>query len=157
MNTPTTVYLVRHAKAGERRVWDRADEERPLSKTGWKQARAVADRLESKHTTRLVSSAYVRCVQTLEPLGEISSTEVEVDERLSEGGDFEPVLELLNEVPDGAVLCSHGDIIPAVIEALRRRGMELQAEPDWRKGTIWVLKRKNSKVTKGKVWSPSRR
>jgi 8-oxo-dGTP diphosphatase len=157
MNTPATVYLVRHAKAGERRVWDRADEERPLSKTGWKQARAVADRLESKHTTRLVSSAYVRCVQTLEPLGEISSTEVEVDERLSEGGDFEPVLELLNEVPDGAVLCSHGDIIPAVIEALRRRGMELQAEPDWRKGTIWVLKRKNSKVTKGKVWSPSRR
>ena len=156
MSRPATVYFVRHAKAGERRVWEGADQERPLSKTGWKQARAVARRLRSKNITRLVSSEYVRCVQTLEPLAEINSTEVEVDTRLSEGGDFEPVLDLLNEVPDGAVLCSHGDIIPAVIEALHRRGMELQAEPDWRKGTIWVLKRKNSKVTKGKVWSPSR-
>ena len=156
MDTSATVYLVRHAKAGERRVWDGDDEDRPLSKTGWKQARAVADRLEPRHTTRLVSSAYVRCVQTLEPLGEVSSTAVEVDERLSEGGDFEPVLELIREVPDGTVLCSHGDIIPAVIQALHRRGMELQCKPDWRKGTIWVLRRKKTMVTKGKVWSPSR-
>ena len=155
MSKSSTVYFVRHAKAGERRVWDGADEDRPLSKTGWKQARAVAERLESKHTSRLISSAYVRCVQTLEPLGKITSTEVEVDERLSEGGSFEPVLDLIEEVPDGTVLCSHGDMIPPTIVALHRRGMELQSAPDWRKGTIWVLKRKKSRVTKGKVWTPS--
>lgn len=156
MSKAATVYLVRHAKAGERRVWDGDDEDRPLSKTGWKQARAVAGRLRSKNTTRLVSSPYLRCIQTLEPLGELSSAEVEVDERLAEGADFEPVLDLITEVPDGTVLCSHGDLIPPVIQALHRRGMELQAEPDWRKGTIWVLTRTTSMVAKGKVWSPSR-
>jgi len=155
MTTPSTVYLVRHAKAGERRVWDGDDQARPLSKTGWKQAVAVAARLASKHTSRLVSSPYVRCVQTLEPLGERSGCTVEVDERLTEGRYFEPILELIDEVPDGSVLCSHGDLIPAVIQALHRRGMELQTEPNWSKGTIWVLRRKKGRVTKGKVWSPS--
>ena len=155
MDTSATVYLVRHAKAGERRVWDGDDEDRPLSKTGWKQARAVADRLEPRHTTRLVSSAYVRCVQTLEPLGELLGQTVETDPRLFEDEPFEPVLEMLGEVPDGSVLCSHGDIIPAVIRALHRRGMEVDTPADWRKGSIWVLKRKGDRITRGKVWPPA--
>jgi len=67
---------------------------------------------------------------------------------------FEPVLDLLGEVGSGAVLCSHGDIVPDVIHALARRGMELQTTPDWRKATIWVLKRKGDRITKGKVWPP---
>ena len=150
-----TVFLVRHAKAGERRSWTGEDHERPLSKTGWKQAAAVADRLTKKGSGRLISSPYARCVQTLEPLAAIHGSDVEVDSRLGEGGDFEPVMALINDVPDGSVLCSHGDIIPAVIQALHRRGMELQTPPDWRKASIWVLRRKDSRITKGKVWIPT--
>ena len=52
------------------------------------------------------------------------------------------------------MLCSHGDIVPDVIQALARRGMEVQSTPDWRKGSIWVLKRKGDRITKGKVWPP---
>jgi 8-oxo-dGTP diphosphatase len=78
----------------------------------------------------------------------------EAERRLAEGEPFEPVLELLGEVATGAVLCSHGDIVPAVIQALARRGMEVETRPDWRKGTIWVLKRKGDRITKGKVWPP---
>lgn len=150
-----TVFLVRHAKAGERRGWVQEDHKRPLSKTGWKQAGAVADRLTKKGKGVLIASPYVRCVQTLEPLAAIRGSEVTVDSRLQEGGNFEPVLELIDEVPDGSVLCSHGDIIPAVIQALHRRGMELQTPPDWRKASIWVLRRKDSRITKGKVWIPT--
>jgi hypothetical protein len=32
--------------------------------------------------------------------------------------------------------------------------MELQSDADWRKGTVWVLKRKGDRITKGKVWAP---
>jgi phosphohistidine phosphatase SixA len=152
--TPSVLYFVRHAKAGERRVWTGADIDRPLSKTGWKQSRALAKRLAKHDASALYSSPYVRCVQTLEPLGELLDEKVRMEPRLLEGEPFEPVLDLIAEVADGSVLCSHGDIIPDVIKALHRRGMEVQTPPDWRKASVWVLRRKGSRVTKGKVWPP---
>jgi 8-oxo-dGTP diphosphatase len=154
MSNADIIYLVRHAKAGERRVWEGDDEARPLSKHGWRQSEAIAERLAKKGTTSLYSSPYVRCMQTLQPLGQRLGVEIDTERRLSEGEPFEPVLELLGEVATGAVLCSHGDIVPAVIQALARRGMEVETRPDWRKGTIWVLKRKGDRITKGKVWPP---
>jgi 8-oxo-dGTP diphosphatase len=146
------IYFVRHAKAGERRVWDGDDVDRPLSKTGWKQSSAVARRLAKKNITALYASPYVRCMQTLEPLGNLTGLDVRAEQRLFEDEPFEPVLDLLNEVEDGAVLCSHGDIIPAVIEALVRRGMHVETPADWSKASVWVLHRKGSRITKGKVW-----
>ena len=76
------------------------------------------------------------------------------DERLLEGAGFEGALELLAEVADGAVLCSHGDVIPETLQALVRRGMEVKTAPDWRKGTVWVLKRNDGRITSGTVWPP---
>lgn len=154
MSSSEVIYLVRHAKAGERRIWDDDDEARPLSKKGWRQATAVSKRLAGKDASSLYSSPYVRCIQTLEPLAEQLDLRVEIDDRLKEDHAFEGVLELIAEVRSGAVLCSHGDMIPATIEALVRRGMEVQGPPDWRKATVWVLKRKGDKITKGKVWPP---
>ncbi len=154
MSNADVIYLVRHAKAGERRVWEGDDEARPLSKLGWKQSEAIAKRLASKGVSSLYSSPYLRCVQTLEPLAERLGIEIQSDPRLYEGAPFEPVLDLLGEVRTGAVLCSHGDLIPDTIQALARRGMEVQTSPDWRKASIWVLKRKGDRITKGKVWPP---
>lgn len=154
MGRSAVIYLVRHAKAGERRVWDGPDVERPLSKTGWKQSNAVARRLAKRNVTALYASPYVRCVQTLEPLGEMMGLKVQPEQRLFEDEPFEPVLDLINEVEDGAVLCSHGDIIPATIKALVRRGMQVETPPDWGKASVWVLKRKADRITKGKVWPP---
>ncbi len=154
----STIYLVRHAKAGERRRWNDDDMLRPLSKAGREQADAIAERLSRRKPSLLVSSPYVRCVQTLEPLASHMGREVTIDQRLCEDEPFEPVLELLSEVPSGAVLCSHGDIIPATIAALARRGMEIQSSPDWRKASTWVLKRaKSGVIAKGKVWPPPQR
>jgi phosphohistidine phosphatase SixA len=154
MTDRATVYLVRHAKAGERRGFSEPDELRPLSNAGRKQATAIADRLEPKAAGKLLASPFLRCIQTLEALAERLGAGVDTDIRLAEGGAFESVLELLHEVPDGSVLCSHGDVIPATIQALHRRGMELQTPPDWHKSTIWVLRRKDARFTKGKVWRP---
>lgn len=154
VSSSTVIYFVRHAKAGERRIWDGDDELRPLSKHGWKQAERVGKRLAGKRASSLYSSSYVRCVQTLEPLAGRLGVDIIQDRRLYEGEPFEPVLELLTEVANGAVLCSHGDIIPDVIQALIRRGMEVQSPADWRKASTWVLRRKGDRIIKGKVWPP---
>ena len=77
------LYLVRHAKAGERRLWTADDLDRPLSKKGWKQADLVGKRLAKLGPSTLLSSAYVRCIQTLEPLAERIGQPVEIDERLT--------------------------------------------------------------------------
>ena len=140
------LYLVRHAKAGERRLWNGDDIDRPLSKKGWKQARAVSKKLADAKVTALCSSPYVRCVQTLEPLGERFGLPVDIEQRLCEHEPFEPVLDLLAEAPNGMVMCSHGDIIPATMAALERRGTKFQTPPDWRKASIWVLKRNKKGV-----------
>jgi 8-oxo-dGTP diphosphatase len=151
-----TIYLVRHAKAGERRLWTDDDVARPLSKKGWRQSKVVAKRLAGHGANSLYSSSYVRCVQTLEPLSDLIGVDVEIDPRLFEDEPFEPVLEMLAEVADGAVLCSHGDIIPATIQALQRRGMVIETPADWGKASVWVLRRQGDRFTKGKVWPAPR-
>lgn len=149
------LYLVRHAKAGERRLWTDDDLERPLSKKGWKQSELLAERLAKARPPQLLSSPYVRCVQTLEPLSELIDQPIEIDERLCEDEPFEPVLELLAEVPDGTVMSTHGDIIPATVQALVRRGMSINTPPDWRKAAVWVLRRnKKGEIVHAKVWPP---
>lgn len=149
------LYLVRHAKAGERRLWTGDDIDRPLSKKGWKQAGAIAERLIGLGTSVTVSSPYVRCVQTLEPLATRLGVEVGVDQRLREDEPFEPLLDLLAEAPAHAVLCSHGDIIPAAIQALERSGTAVRTPVDWRKASVWVLKRNTKcQIVSATVWPP---
>ena len=149
------LYVVRHAKAGERRLWEGNDLDRPLSKKGWKQSHAVAKRLAKLEPTALLSSEYVRCIQTLEPLGHRLGRPVTIEPRLTEDEPVGPVLQLLAEAPDGAVLCSHGDIIPATIAALCDHGTKLRTPTDWRKASVWVLKRdKKGRIVTATVWPP---
>lgn len=148
------LYLVRHAKAGSRRDWEGDDEARPLSKAGWRQAEALADRLEQLAPPVLLSSPYLRCVQTLKPLSRRLKLKVDKADCLAEGDAFEPVLDLLAHVPDGAVLCSHGDIIPATMDALVRRGTEITTPPDWRKGSVWELQRTKEGIVSAACWPP---
>jgi 8-oxo-dGTP diphosphatase len=150
-----TIFVVRHAKAGQRSAWEGDDELRPLSGKGHKQTAVLTERLLAEQPTRLVSSPYVRCRETLEPIALLLDMTVELDDRLAEGGVFENTLALLDEMPDGAVLCSHGDIIPDLINALVRRGMRVHDEPDWRKASVWALERDTSgAVSDAHVWPP---
>ncbi len=126
-----------------------------MSKAGWQQARKLGKRLGPVGSTNLVSSPYVRCVQTLEPLAERTGLPIGIDDRLSEGAAFQGVLVLLDELADGAVLCSHGDVIPETIDALVRRGLHIRSAPDWRKASVWLLERnKHGAFTRAVVWGP---
>lgn len=149
------LYLVRHAKAGERRLWKGDDIDRPLSRQGWKQSDLLAKRLSKLEPSTLLSSPYVRCVQTLEPLADRIGAQVEIDARLAEDEPLDPVLELLADAPDGTVLCSHGDIIPAAIQRLATSGTDIRTPTDWRKATVWVLKRdRRGKIVHATVRPP---
>ena len=149
-----SLFLVRHAKAGKRKEWDGDDTLRPLDKIGRLQAEAIALRLMGKSPGDLYSSRYLRCVQTLEPLAERLGTTVAVNDHLTEGADWRETIEWMTALDDGSVLCSHGDVIPDVIAALERRGMDIAGDPDWRKATVWVLERNGGDFVKAKVWSP---
>jgi 8-oxo-dGTP diphosphatase len=132
-----SVFLVRHAHAGDRDDWEGDDRLRPLSKKGWRQARGIAAQLEPLGVRRLISSPYVRCVQTLEPLAERLGLEIEKDDRLAEGAGLE-ALDLVREAGEGAALCTHGDICADVLGHLAGQSVvrgALEAE----KGSTWVL------------------
>lgn len=149
------VHLVRHAKAGQRDRWEGDDRLRPLTKNGWRQAEAIADHLAARGASVLLTSPYLRCRQTLEPLARLLDVVIVDDERLEEGQSFGPVIDLLATVADGAVLCSHGDLIPETIAALQRRGCEIQGSADWRKGTVWTIDRHDGELSAARVWRPA--
>ena len=109
-----SVVLLRHASAGDRSAWDGDDRLRPLDEEGHAQALALADALRGRGISRVVSSPYVRCVESLEPLAEALGLAVELDPRLAEGEGGAGALALLATLGDG-VACTHGDVVEAVI------------------------------------------
>jgi phosphohistidine phosphatase SixA len=62
------LYVVRHAHAGSRSAWLEDDRLRPLSDKGRLQAKAIAERIVPLGPSVLLTSPYLRCQQTLEPL-----------------------------------------------------------------------------------------
>ena len=71
--------------------------------------------------TRVLSSPYDRCVQTVEPLAEELGVGIEIDDRLAEGAGRGPALELLGALED-AVACTHGDIVEEVLGRSLKKG-----------------------------------
>lgn len=123
------IHLIRHAHAGSRSAWDKADHKRPLSGRGEGQAKAIGAALADAGIDELWSSPSLRCRQTLVPLAEATGLEVQVVPVLDEGNDGPPALDaLLAAAADGRVVaaCSHGDVIPAVVATATRRGAELE-------------------------------
>ena len=133
------MYLVRHAKAGNRRQWSRDDDLRPLSRAGRAQAEAIADALMDAHVTRVVSSPYVRCRQTLDPLAQRLRLPLELAEALAEGASLTDTLRLIDKLHgEVAALCTHGDVIERLVAHLEKTGVELD-DNRLEKGATWVL------------------
>lgn len=122
------LYVIRHAHAGHRSGWHGADEDRPLSSRGEREAKFLAEALMDVGIDRLWSSPFVRCRQTLGPLGVALGLEVTGEAPLTEGTDGPTALDaLLAGAADGHTIaaCSHGDVIPLLIRTAVRRGADL--------------------------------
>ncbi|HEX4493229.1 MAG TPA: phosphoglycerate mutase family protein [Acidimicrobiia bacterium] len=150
-----TIYLVRHAKAGDRSQWRDEDWLRPLSRAGSAQARDLVTVLRDARVDRILSSRYVRCMETVVPLAGARGLPIEVEESLAEGGDTDAVLALVRKhLTPGAVMCSHGDVIPAVLASLATNGVALGPDPRCPKGCIWMLDGDGSDVTRATYLPP---
>lgn len=135
-------YLVRHAHAGDRTAWHGDDSLRPLSGKGWRQAEGIAALIAAPpRLRRVLSSPSLRCVQTVEPLARAHGLAVETDDRLLEGADPRDALALLEEemAPGPLAACSHGDVIPGVLDLLRGAGVRFEGPLTWPKASTWVL------------------
>jgi len=146
-------FVVRHAKAGSRRRFEGDDRLRPLSNNGRLQAEAVAALLAHRDVTRILTSPYQRCVETVEPLAERVGVEVEIDKKLGEGSDWSHALEAVRSAASPIVLCSHGDVIGDLMHHLAARGVPLD-DDRIEKGSTWVLQVEEGEIVKARYLEP---
>lgn len=150
---PQEVFVVRHAKAGSRHRYDGPDVERPLTKSGRRQAQALADLLAPAGPRQLWTSPYRRCVQTLEPLAELLARPLHTTDRLAEGADAGGLLALVRELDAPGVLCTHGDVLEDLLVRLAQRGVPLETT-EIAKGSTWVLQLDGGDVVKARYLPP---
>lgn len=135
-----------------RHGWSSDDRLRPLTEKGFAQARALVDLLAGHRIEVIVSSPAVRCVQTVEPLAAALGLEVVEDSALWEGMAPGPFRRLAGDL-DRAVLCSHGDLIPDLVDHFIAEGMDA-VDRDCKKGSTWVLEREGPTFARGTYLPP---
>lgn len=132
------IALVRHAKAGAR--GSRNDHLRELTAGGFRQAEGLVSQLEHVTLARVLTSPYVRCRQTVEPLAAARGLDLEETELLAEGASAAEALNLMAELAAaGAALCSHGDVIGAILFALAETGVISASQVQASKGSTWLI------------------
>jgi phosphohistidine phosphatase SixA len=131
------VLFVRHARAGDREKWEGDDRLRPLDGKGRRQAEGLVELLAEYPIERLLSSPYLRCVQSFEPLAQARGLEIEQVDELAEGSTREDVLRLLGSLQNACVaLNSHG-------------GMDTELFGDHlKKGAAEVLELADGRITR---------
>ena len=174
-DTATSLELVRHAKAQSRdRWWGKPDRQRPLTKAGLAQAKILTGQLSAAPITRILTSPFTRCVQTVEPLAARLELPVEIADALGEapgvpvldGGDtwvssawlggraLGLIDQLVADDPGHVVLCSHGDVIPSVMAALAGRDGLTLSDVHLKKGARFHLTFKGPKCIAAEAVPP---
>jgi phosphohistidine phosphatase SixA len=121
--------LIRHARAGERAAWSGDDRRRPLDERGRKQSADLVEALSDYRLTRILSSPYNRCVQTVEPLAQARDLEVEIRDELGEEQQLEKGVELLRSLLDQDVaVCGHGGLSDALAGVSQKKAETLMLD-----------------------------
>ena len=118
----TPLLLVRHATAGKRVEWDGDDRLRPLDERGRRQAALLPEQLTRFDVTRILTSPYVRCVQTVEPLAAARGLEIEERDELAEGESDRASALAQDAHGESCVLCTHGDVLEALLGEQTKKG-----------------------------------
>lgn len=144
----TSVHLIRHAKAKDRLAWKEPDLMRPLTKRGRREAEAIAEALREEPPARLVSSPYVRCVQTLEPTAIALGLPIETTDVLAEGAGGDGAVELLLALAHSGPLacCTHGDVVFEAMSLVAAEGLVLDGPRDVPVASAWLLEVEDGRV-----------
>jgi 8-oxo-dGTP diphosphatase len=173
--TMPTIELITHMDAGDRRLWTGDQDSRPLSELGRRQAAHITKALAVSPFDGLYSSPALRCRQTLEPLAAQLHLPITVVPELRESNGFQPpvgwafqksdamhdplggayaagrawaALQQMIGASSGRVaVCSHGDIVPALVAFLIGAfGLSLPA-PHNRRGGWYTLRFDRDRVS----------
>jgi 8-oxo-dGTP diphosphatase len=153
--------LVRHGHAGTKEGWPGDDRLRPLDARGRRQAQHLVGVIAPAEPARLISSPFVRCLQTMEPVATKLSLAVEEDIALTPNAG-QPAIDLVRGLvasgSSGAiVLCTHGEVIGDVLAILGSHdGVRLSRRPPGLKGCAWVLDIHKENVASARYIGPGR-
>jgi 8-oxo-dGTP diphosphatase len=148
----TRVFLVRHGSATDREHWSGPDDRRPLTEEGRLQADALAEALADQPFAHLLSSPFLRCVQTFAPLAKARGMRIEPRDELAEGRPPAYVEELVLEAAKAgpAALCVHGEAMRHLVGKLFDRGAAMTGDrDDHAKGGAWVLEVRDRTIATG--------
>ncbi|MGB7820168.1 MAG: NUDIX hydrolase [Ornithinibacter sp.] len=134
------VLLVRCAPATPRERWVHDDVARPLTAEGEHLARSLVSLTSMFEVKHVMSAPARRCLDTVTPLAMGQSLVVEVSESLTDGRllDAQGVVDRVRGT--GSVVCTHEDVISAVLRRLEVRD-HITMSPDLgrRRGSVWIL------------------
>jgi 8-oxo-(d)GTP phosphatase len=116
--------VVRHGKAVPHEAWDGPDATRPLLLRGMSQATSIAPGIAAYRPQRIITSTAVRCVATISPLAALTGLVPKESAAISQDayhrGDATVARITAKRIKDKktVVLCSHGPVIPAIIDEI---------------------------------------
>jgi hypothetical protein len=117
------ILLIRHAWAGHRESWEgEEDHLRPLDERGRRQAQELVEPLACYEIARILSSPYVRCVDSVMPLARARGLSVEPREELSEELQGTAGVRLVLSSEPNTAICCHGGVSDAVCGRAQRKG-----------------------------------
>lgn len=155
--TPGTVYLVRHAHAGNKKKWRKADIVRPVSVKGQEQVVALTNRLTRVPINQIISSPALRCEQTVAPLAARLGLPAQTSGSLRREAELDRVLRLIKRNRgQRTVLCSHGETIgPLIAHLAEADNIDVRGPLEWPKGSVWVISTRGKRIVKARYVPPS--
>ncbi len=152
----TFVHVIRHAEAGDRERWAGPDEARPLGEGGRRQAEHLTVLYADQPFVQLISSPFLRCVQTLEPLAQARGLSIDVRDELAEGQPWEYLAKVIleAEAEGSTAICVHGDVFRGLMNDLFERGIVRRVDRSFGKGATWVLEVRDGAVVSARYRPP---
>jgi phosphohistidine phosphatase SixA len=138
------IVLVRHGHADAKAGWSGDDGLRSLDSIGHQQAIGLVDVLVPVGPGRVLSSPYVRCQQTVEPVAMKLGLIIESSFALVPDAGLKALgmIRELSSVPTLIIplLCTHGELMGSLLSELASQDdVNLSHKPPGMKGCAWIL------------------
>ena len=79
-------------------------------------------------------------METVVPVASTRRMAIEPADALAEGASLDEALALVRKhAATSAVMCTHGDVMPMLLDYYAAHGVDIGPVPQWPKGCTWVL------------------